>query len=232
MDLDGTRIIVAGATGDFGGSLARALSEAGAELGLAGRDGDRLGALGGSLDAPTARFEAGDPDGRRTTVDSLAAALGGLDGIVVAIGAPGFAPAGAADAAAITRLFEVNALGPIGLIEAALAHIEPPGAVVGISAIVADHPTAGISHYSAAKAALSAYLTALRRERRRDGLAVLDVRPPHMDTAFAERALFGRAPELPEPLPVARVVDAVLHALREDRREISWDLRARSLVTA
>lgn len=233
VELDGLKLLIAGATGELGAALARELDEAGAELALAGRDPDRLEGLGRDLGAPTARFEATDPDSRRTAVDSLAAALGGgLDGIVVCVGAPGFGPAGAAGDRDVSRLFEVNALGPIALIEAALAHVEPPGLVVGVSAIVAEYPTPGLAHYSAAKAALSAYLTALRRERRRDGLNVLDVRPPHMDTGFDRRPIFGRAPELPEPLPVAEVAAAVVEAMREDRREVAWDLKARSLVTA
>jgi short-subunit dehydrogenase len=233
MELDGARFLVAGATGGFGGALARALGESGADLALAGRDAARLDAVGQELGVPTARFDVTDPEGRRTAVDSLAAALGGeLDGVAVAVGAPGFGPAGGAAALDVQRIFEVNTLGPIGLVEAALAHMSNHGAVVGVSAIVADNPTAGVSHYSAAKAAFSAYLTALRRERRRDGLAVLDVRPPHMDTSFGDRPIFGRAPALPEPLPVHVVVDAVLEAIRSDRREIAWDLKARSLVTA
>jgi NAD(P)-dependent dehydrogenase (short-subunit alcohol dehydrogenase family) len=75
-------------------------------------------------------------------------------------------------------------------------------------------------------------LEAIGRERRRYGVAVLDVRPPHMDTRFGERALFGRAPDLPEPIPVDVVVDTVLEAIRSERREIAWDLKARALTTA
>ena len=233
MELHDLRLLIAGATGELGAALARGLDEAGAALALAGRDPDRLEGLARELGAPSARFDATDPDSRRTAVDSLAAALGGeLDGVIVCVGAPGFGPAGSAAEADVQRLFEINTLGPIALIEASLAHIEPPGLVAGISAIVAEYPTAGVAHYSAAKAGFSAYLTALRRERRRDGLNVLDVRPPHMDTGFDRRPVFGRAPELPEPLPVAEVAEAVLEALREDRREVAWDLKARSLVTA
>jgi hypothetical protein len=53
-----------------------------------------------------------------------------------------------------------------------------------------------------------------------------------MNTQFTRRALFGRVPELPEPLAVREVVAAILGALREDRREVAWDLKARELVTA
>ena len=232
MNIDGSRTLVAGATGELGSALSRALRAEGAELALAGRDAGRLSALGDDLGAPTARLDVRDPASWRTAVDAAAAALGGLDCLVVSIGVPGFGPAGGASHDQVRALFEVNALGPMELIDTALAHLESPGAVVGVSAIVAEHPAAGIGHYSAAKAAFSAYLAALRRERRRDGLAVIDVRPPHMDTRFTERALFGRAPDLPEPLALSEIVAAILEALRGDRREVAWDLKARELITA
>lgn len=232
MDIQGSRTLIAGATGELGSALARAFDSEGAELALAGRDAGRLSALGYELDAPTARLDVRDPESSRTAVDAAAAALGGLDCLVVSIGVPGFGPAGSASHDQLRALFEVNALGPMELIEAALPHVDLPGAVVGVSAVVAEHPAAGIGHYSATKAAFSAYLAALRRERRRDGLAVIDVRPPHLDTRFTERALFGQAPALPEPLAVHEVVAAVLDALREDRRQVAWDLKARELITA
>lgn len=232
MDIRGSRTLVAGATGELGSALASALATEGAEIALAGRDSGRLSALGEELDAPTARLDVRDPESSRTAIDAATAALGGLDCLVVSIGVPGFGPAGSASYEDLRTLFEVNALGPMALIDAALPHLEPPAAVVGVSAIVAEYPSAGIGHYSAAKAAFSAYLAALRRERRRDGLAVIDVRPPHLDTRFTERALFGSAPELPEPLAVSDVVEAVVDALRENRRQVAWDLKARELVTA
>jgi len=73
-------------------------------------------------------------------------------------------------------LFEVDALGPMELIQRGAASARAARRRGGVSAIVAEYPAAGIGHYSAAKAAVSAYHTALRRERRRDGLAVIDVR--------------------------------------------------------
>ncbi len=230
MEIDGARVVVAGATGEFGAALTRALAAAGAELGLMGRDRSRLDALAAELNAPSALFEATDADSCRGGVDALAAALGGLDAFVVTVGVAGFGQAGELSSETLDALFAVNATGPIALIDEALGHLEDDGAVVALSAIVADHPTAGVAAYSASKAALSAYVTALRRERRKHGLTVLDVRPPHMDTAFAERALTGSPPSLPDPLDHHDVVAAVIEALREGRREVSWDLQDKTLV--
>jgi short-subunit dehydrogenase len=120
----------------------------------------------------------------------------------------------------------------MALIGAALGHVDPGGAIVGISAVTADYPTAGIAHYSAAKAALSAYLKAVRHERRRDGIHVIDVRPPHLDTGFSDRALAGTPPRLPEPVDHQQVVAATIEALRAGRREVTWDLGSRQLAVA
>ncbi len=61
-------------------------------------------------------------------------------------------------------------------------------------------------------------------------MKVIDVRPPHMATGFSDRPLAGEPPKLPDPIDPAKLVDAVLEAMREDRREVTWDLRARALV--
>ena len=223
MEIHGSRFIVAGATGVLGEAIARSLAREGVELALAGRDRKRLEELGEELEAPTAAFDARDIAGCGTAVEVLSTALGGLDGIVVACGVAAFGAAGEVDPALLDDLFAANALAPIALVEAALGQIEATGCVAAVTGMVAEFPMARLAHYSAAKAALSAYLAAVGRERRRSGPVVLDVRPPHMDTGFAERPLFGTAPErLPEPAPVEDVVAQLLDAIREGRRELAW----------
>jgi short-subunit dehydrogenase len=230
MELDGARFLVAGATGELGSALARALAAEGCELALLGRDRERLEALADELGAISGRFEARQRGGIPGAVNALAAGLGGLDGAVVALGAAAFGGAGELALETVEDVFAINALAPIALVTAALAHLPDDGAVVGVSAIVADHPTAGVAAYSASKAAFSAYLAVLRRERRRSGGVVLDVRPPHMDTGFTDRALTGEPPPLPAPVDHREVVARTLAALREGRRELAWDLEARELV--
>ncbi len=230
MDLRDKRFLIAGATGVLGGLLARDLAEAGVRLALAGRDRSKLAELGDELSAPTVPLDFSDPASARRCVESAVQALGGLDGLVLATGAVAFGDAGDVGDDITADLFTVNALGPITLIHAALGHLETPGAIVALTAVVADHPTAGLAGYSATKAALSAYLTALRRERRRDGLVVLDVRPQHMDTGFADRALAGTPPRLPEPGDHHAVASQIIAALHDDRRELAYDLERKMLV--
>ena len=167
MELEDARVLIAGATGELGSALARRLTEENCKLGLLGRDPERLEALADELGAVSARFDAGDRRGIPPAVDAVAAGLGGLDSAVVASGVAAFGRADELEHDELEQTFAVNALAPIALLSAALRHLPEDGAVVGVTAIVADHPTAGIASYSAAKAAFSAYLAVLRRERRR-----------------------------------------------------------------
>ncbi len=231
VEIEGSRVLVAGATGVLGGELARALAAAGARLALTGRDDGRLQALAGELGGvPALAADAVDVDAVRTAVEAAAEALGGLDAVVVAWGVVAFGPAAEADDAVTEELFAVNALAPMSLVRAALPRLADGGAVVLLSAIVADAPTLGMAEYSASKAALSAWASVLRRELRSRSITVLDVRPPHIDTGLVDRALAGEPPRLPAGHDRDDLVRAVLDGLREGSREVVLDPKERRLV--
>jgi short-subunit dehydrogenase len=229
MELGGKRFLVAGASGQLGGRLARGLAERGSRVIVAGRDQARLDAVAGELEAPSVRLDILDADSCTAAITAAVDRLGGLDGLVISTGVVAFGRAGELDRQVEAEVMRVNALGPISLIAAALPHLEAGGALVGLSAVVAEYPTAGMAAYSASKAALSSYLSAVRRERRRDLAVVLDVRPGHMETGFPERALAGEPPRLPEPEDADALVESVLEALVAERRELRYDPRERRL---
>ena len=231
MDPTDKRFLIAGATGVLGGLLARELASSGAKLVLAGRNRDKLARLGDELRVPTASLDFSDPSSPRRCLDAANEALGGLDGLLITTGAVVFGEVrDSADDDVVRELFAVNALGPIALIQAAVGRPAPPQVIAAVTAVVAEHPTAGLAAYSASKAALSAYLTALRREQRRNGAVVLDVRPQHMDTGFADRALAGEPGHLPAPGDHRAIAAQIVAALREERRELAYDLDAKALV--
>jgi len=189
VELAGARVLVAGATGVLGGELARALHGGGARVALTGRDGGALRTLAGELGgAPALVADAVDVEAVHGAVEAAVAALGGLDAVVVAWGVVAFGPAAEADDAVTEELFAVNTLAPMSLVRAALPHLPDGGAVVLLSAIVADAPTLQMAEYSASKAALSAWAGVLRRELRPRSITVLDVKPPHIDTGLVDRA--------------------------------------------
>ena len=231
MDIKDKRFLVAGATGVLGGELARRLAAGGATLAVAGHDADALELIAKELGARAIALDLTDAASARACPQQAADALGGLDGIVLATGVVAFGPAGSLDDEVVRTLFAVNALGPIALLSAALPLLGSNGAVVALTAMVADNPTAEIAEFSATKAALSAWLQALRHEKRREErFVVLDVRPRHVDTGFADRPLAGSPPALPDASDPGDVAERIVDALREDRRVLAYDLGEGRLV--
>lgn len=223
MDTKDARVLVVGASGVLGGALARALHADGAQVVAAGRDEARTTAVAQELGTAPLTLDVVDVDACAATVAAAVDRLGGLDLLLVTIGVAGFGPAAELEEAVAEELFAVDVLGPIALVRAAVPHLRESGGTAAVmSAVLADLPTAGMADYSAAKAALSTWLTVLRREERRT-MKVLDIRPPHLDTGLETRALAGEPPRLPAPRPAGEVVDLVLQAIREDRTELVVD---------
>lgn len=229
MELDGAKVLVAGASGALGGQLVDALRDAGATVVAGGRDADRLGEVAERAGTEPVTFDAVDVDSCTAAVDAAVEQLGGLDALVVTVGVAGFGRALETDAAVSEELFAVDVLGPVALVRAAARHLPEGGTVAVFSAILADLPTAGMADYSAAKAALSTWLQVLRREERKR-LTVLDVRPQHLDTGLETRALAGEPPKLPAAAPSADVVALVVQALAEGKSEIVFDRSEGGLV--
>lgn len=230
MELAGARVLVVGATGVLGGRLAQGLADRGAQLVLTGRDPERLSALAEKVGAEhSVALDLVDVDAVKAAVDTSAERLGGLDGLLIASGVAAFGPAPEEDDAIIEEVFAVNTLGPIAAIRAAVPHLSEGGAIAVLTAILADLPTAGMAAYSASKAGLSAYLTALRRELRRERISVLDARPPHMDTGLSDRALAGEPPRMPPGHDIDEIVELVIRGLAEGKSELVSNPKERTV---
>jgi short-subunit dehydrogenase len=229
MELKDKSFLVVGASGELGSRFAHALAADGVRLALTARDASSLDDLAAELGAVAIPLEITDESSRAAALATAEESLGGIDGLLVASGAVAFGRSGELDPAVEARMMAVNAEGPISLIAAALSRISDGGAVVVLSAVVADFPTAGIAAYSASKAALSAYVAALRREQRRRLAVVLDIRPGHMETGFADGALAGDPPRMPEPEDPDELVAAAVAAITDDKRELAYDPMKRTL---
>jgi cyclic-di-GMP-binding biofilm dispersal mediator protein len=220
----GLSVLVSGATGGLGATISRHLAQQGAQLTLLGRDITRLEALG--LDAPLVAGDLREPQTAERAAAAAVEAHGRLDGLVVASGVVAFGPVGDLPDEVLAELFLVNTLAPIRLLRAALPLLAASARdgrspfVVHLSAVVAEHPTAGMAAYSASKAALTAYDAAASRELRRAGIRLVDVRPPHTETGLAERPLAGTAPRLNPGLDPDTVAARVIVALLDDERDL------------
>ncbi|MFI1094174.1 hypothetical protein [Streptomyces sp. NPDC020917] len=107
----------------------------------------------------------------------------------------------------------VNALAPVAFFRCALRPPVQVAAIAAATGVVAESPQPLMADYSASKAALGAGLDAVRRETRRSGTQVLDVRFGHPDTGFADRAVSGSPPPLPRGADLQQAVRAIADAL-------------------
>jgi short-subunit dehydrogenase len=220
-ELSGSSILVVGATGVLGSELARQLAGQGAQLTLSGRSEEKLSVLAAELgDAVVGRTVA--DLGKPTGPADIAAAIYGreLDGVVFASGVVAFGPAVEVDDDTLDELVLVNLLGYMRLMREVGPRLAKNSFVAQISAVVAESPTAGMAAYSATKAGLSAYGKALALELRRQGVRVLDVRPPHTETGLATRPIAGQAPRLPQGKDPVAVAARIVAAIREDERDL------------
>ncbi|MEU9647431.1 SDR family oxidoreductase [Streptomyces sp. NPDC048110] len=223
MELSGARVLVAGATGVLGGAITDELADRGARVALAGRDLSRLAhAARAYPGAPVVRFDAYAPESCADAVRDASTALGGLDAVVIVFGTVAFGAADEVGDEVAEHLMAVNHLAPAAFFRAALAILQPGSAIAAVTGVVAERPQPRMADYSASKAALSAWLDAVRREARSAGVGVLEIRPGHLDTGFALRPVAGTAPPLPKGGAPRQVATAVVDALEADAEVLRW----------
>lgn len=221
VELSGSHVLVVGATGVLGSELSRQLAAHGAQLTLSGRSGKKLTALADELGGAVVGQAAADL-GKPSGPADIAAAVYGreLDGIVFAAGVVAFGPAVEVDDDTLDELMLVNLLGYMRLMRDVAPRLARDSFVAQISAIVAESPTAGMAAYSATKAGLSAYGKALTLELRKQGVRVLDARPPHTETGLTVRPIAGEAPKLPQGKDPVAVAARIVTAIREGERDL------------
>jgi 3-oxoacyl-[acyl-carrier protein] reductase len=120
LGLTGHRALVGGGSGGLGGAIAAALRDEGVAVALVARESARLEAAATRLDAVAMPADLSTPDGPAAAVAGAAAALGGLDLLVVNSGGP---PPGRfldLDEAAWARAIDGTLWSTIRLIRAAL----------------------------------------------------------------------------------------------------------------
>jgi short-subunit dehydrogenase len=202
-------IVVVGASGGLGRPLCDELRARGATVLGAGRSG------------PDIVVDLRDSHAGDALVRGALGTQGRLDGVVLAAGIVAFGDLVGTDDVIIEELFLTNALGPLWLARRVLPTLsEHQGFLAMITGAVAEQSLPGLVPYSASKAALSHAVPGLRREARRMGVSVIDLRPPHTETGLATRRIAGIAPTFPRGLAPAAVARRVVDAIEADEVEV------------
>ena len=180
LKLDGKKAIVTGGSRGIGHAIARRLALEGCRVGICAR-----GAAG--VDAVLAAFAAeglsvigaacdvADGEAVRQWTAAMAAALGGID-IVVANPS---ALAGATDEAAWRAGLEIDVLGTVRTVEAAMPHLEDSeaAAIVTVSSVAGVESFSGVRPYNSVKAALINYTSNLANALAGQGIRANCVSP-------------------------------------------------------
>ncbi|MER3389478.1 MAG: SDR family NAD(P)-dependent oxidoreductase [Microcella sp.] len=222
--LQGSSILILGATGGLGRHLARQLADAGAQLTLSARSMTDLEALG--IPGQLVPADLTDPAAARTLVATAVTTHGRLDGVVNAAGAVAFGAVADTSDETIEALWEINALAPMRMLRAAIPSLRDSADegrapfVLTLSGVVSEHPTNGIGAYSAVKSALAAYVQVAAREVRKSGIRVIDARPGHTETALSRHPIAGETPKFPTGLEPAAVAQRIIAAIVGDERDL------------
>lgn len=210
-DINGTSILIAGATGGLGSEIAANLAARGAQLTLVARDQARLDAL--PVRGWRHSLDLRDPKACRAAVQAAVDHTGRLDAVVNAVGVVAFGGIDDTSFDTVEELFMTNTFIPIALAQAALPVMAEGGVLVNISGVIAEQNLPGMAVYGASKAAVRSFDEALSREARRRKIRVLDARPPHTETGLAARPVEGTAPRMPTGLAPASVAATICEAM-------------------
>jgi len=212
-EINGAHIVVVGASGVLGSNLASQLRLGGARVSAIVRDSSRLDSASISRSAIADITDS-------ASLRAAFAELAPFDGVINAAGVVAFGNLVELDDHTLTQLFAINAIAPIVMLRESAPHISSGGFFLNISAVVAQAPMAGMSAYSASKAAVWGALVAATRELRRQQIDVIDARPPHTETGLVNRALAGVAPKLPTGLAPEVVAARIIVAIKDGERDL------------
>jgi cyclic-di-GMP-binding biofilm dispersal mediator protein len=209
--VDGASVLLAGASGGLGRTLAAELAARGAVLTMVARRQDGLDAVA----TPGARvaLDLRSPEACAAAVHAAVTHAGRLDVVINAAGVVAFGTVDELSIDTMEELFLTNTFLPIMLAKAALPLLQPGGAIVNISGVIAEANLPGMAAYGASKAALRSFDQALAREARRRNLRVIDARPPHTETGLADHPVQGTAPRMPTGLAPAQVATVICDSL-------------------
>lgn len=220
MEINGKTFLVCGASGVLGAEIVRLLRERGARILATASSNESAAKIPSGVEVRLL-LDYSKPESIQTLTDYLAASTE-LDGIVNASGVVAFGEAADLTPETISKLFSINATGPIQLLSALskLLAQKQESVVVNLTGVVAETPLPGISAYSASKFAIEGFLQAAAREWRRSGIRVISARPGHTETGLADRAIAGVAPKFPQGKTATEVAQRIVDAIAGDEKEL------------
>jgi short-subunit dehydrogenase len=223
------RIIITGASGGIGSSLAEKLAAKGARLTLAARSIDKLDLLTRKLNKQGAEVIAVSADvtsapDRQRLLELTAEQFGGVDVIINNAGVASFGHFAGSTEAILRQIMEVNFFAPAELIRQAIPYLTKgrKPAVVNVSSMCGRRGLPAWPEYSASKHAIVGLTEALRGELTRFNIDVLLVLPGLTKSDLGSHLLRNEGKmkiDFSKGMTTEEVADGIVRALERNRSE-------------
>jgi len=185
-------VLILGASSAIARGCTKALAARGYTLYLAGRQRDELQRMAADLEiryGTVVHFGRLDVTAIREYgkfLDTVDESLGGLQGVVSAIGDLGSPEQDAQDPEAVVRQIQINFSGVAALLTHCANRLEAQGSgfIIGITSVAGDRGRQSNYLYGAAKGGLSLFLQGLRNRLFDKGVRVVTIKPGFVDTAM------------------------------------------------
>jgi short-subunit dehydrogenase len=224
-------VLLTGAANGIGRATALALAAKGTPLGLIDRDGVALTALvqelkeGGATVAEAAA-DVTDREGLFRAVASIEAEIGPIEVLLACAGIGSLTLVPQLETEMLRKTLDVNVVGVAQSIEALLPGMiaRGRGHIIGVASMAGFRGFPWMISYSASKAALIAYLEALRPGLRRRGVTVTTVCPGFVRTRLCTSVPYQRPIKMIEPEEAAR---QIVRAIEKRPRNciFPWNMR-------
>ena len=242
-DLGEQVVVLTGASSGIGRDTALEFARRGAKLVLAARNREALDTLVGEVErlggsAVAVATDVSDYDQLAELASQAVERFGRIDTWVNNASVSTYGTVEQMDVQEIRRVIEVNLLGEIYGMKAALPHLRRSGGtIINVSSTLGKRAVALQAAYCAAKHGVVAFGEALRLELRhaKVPVAVVDVLPSSINTPLFEHAR-SKLGVMPQPIPPVyepRVVtEAIVGAAQQPVREVFAGLAGRVVAAA
>lgn len=241
MRIDGSRVIVTGASSGIGRALAIALAQRGAVLTLAARRREKLEEVVREVAErfPSSQIPVAVPCDVSNAADvavlvgGAVERLGSVDVLVNNAGISVFGEEARTSVDDYRELMSVNFFGALHSMREVLPFMRRQGSglIVNIASVAALYGVPYLAAYCASKAALVALSQSLRAELSGSGVGVMVVYPGYTETEIFEREKrVGGARRPPgKYASAADVAEAATRAIEADARDVYMTVRGRAL---
>ena len=230
MDLQGKRVLITGASRGLGRGMAAAFAREGAVLALVARNEAAIQELAKEHGGTAHPCDLMDREQVAGLIDRVEREAGPIDVLVNNAGVSHVKHMLDNTPEEIEQIVQTNLTAPMVITHALVPRwIERGGGhVVNLSSIAAILAPPGLVHYGASKAGLSHYTAGLRVDLagRNIGTTLVEIgsAATEMDDATQDygpyRKMRGKRSVREVQMPVERVVDAVVDAVKNDRRHV------------